>query len=215
MTALFDNPATFPDPTATFLANSTNGVMNQAFADQIFATYDIAPNGADPLFDFRVAQPLNQNDANIHGVEFAFQHFFGESGFGLSGNYTFVDGDVGINVAGDPGVSQFALEGLSDTANFTFMFEKFGFTARVSYNWRDEFLNQASRGGYTNPTFVNAFEEWDVNFSYDISDRSGGELRSHQPDGRGLAHPQSYQVDYWFIQELHPRYLLGARYKFN
>ena len=107
-------------------------MLNQAFADQIFATYDIAPNASDPLFDFRVNQPLNQNDANIHGVEFAFQHFFGESGFGVSGNYTFVDGDVGINVAGDPGVSQFALEGLSDTANASLMYEKFGFTARVS-----------------------------------------------------------------------------------
>ena len=33
----------------------------------------------------------------------AFQHFFGESGFGFAGNYTIVNGDVGFNNAGDPG----------------------------------------------------------------------------------------------------------------
>ena len=158
MTAMVDNPGAFPDPTATFNANSTNGVLNQAFADQIFATYDIAPNGIGSVVRLPVSSLSTRTSANIHGVEFAFQHFFGESGFGVSGNYTFVDGDVGINIAGDPGVTSSRSKGLSDTANASLMYEKSGFTARVSYNWRDEFLNQASRGGYTNPTFVDAFE---------------------------------------------------------
>ena len=106
-------------------------MLNQRSPTRSSPAYDILPNASDPLFDFRVSQPINQENANIHGVEFAFQHFFGESGFGLQGNYTMVDGDVGINVAGDPGVNQFALEGLSDTANATFMYEKHGFTARA------------------------------------------------------------------------------------
>jgi TonB-dependent receptor len=215
MTALYDNPGTFPDPTQTFLDNSTNGVLDQAFADQIFAAYDIAPNASDPLFDFRVAQPVNQHDANIHGAEFAFQHFFGGSGFGLQGNYTVVDGDVGINVAGDPGVSQFALEGLSDTANATFIYEKYGFSARLAWNWRDEFLNQASRGGFTNPTFVNAFKEWDLNVSYDVNDSLSLSFEGINLTGEDLRTRGRTNVDYWFIQELHPRYLLGARYKFD
>jgi TonB-dependent receptor len=215
MTAMYANPGTFPNPTQTFLANSTNGVLNQAFADQMFVTYDITPNAQDPLFDFRVSQPLNQHDANIHGVEFAFQHFFGGSGFGLQGNYTAVDGDVGINVAGDPGVSQFALEGLSDTANATFIYEKYGFSARLAWNWRDEFLNQASRGGFTNPTFVNAFKEWDLNVSYDVSDAISLSFEAINLTGEDLRTRGRTNVDYWFIQELHPRYLLGARYKFN
>ncbi|HEU5134256.1 MAG TPA: TonB-dependent receptor [Steroidobacteraceae bacterium] len=215
MTAMVANPGVFTNPTATFLANSTNGVLNQAFADSIFNAYDISPNGTDPLFNFRVQQPVNQNDANIHGVEFAFQHFFGESGFGFAGNYTMVDGDVGIDVAGDPGVSQFALEGLSDTANFTAMYEKYGFTARVSYNWRDEFLNQASRGGFTNPTFVDAYDELDVNISYDINDALAVSFEAINLTGEDYRTRARTEVAYWFIQELHPRYLLGMRYKFN
>jgi TonB-dependent receptor len=215
MTAMVANPGAFPDPEQTFLDNSTNGVLDQAFADQIFAQYDITPDANDPLFNFQVAQPLNQNDANIHGAEFAFQHFFGESGFGLQGNYTVVDGDVAINVAGDPSVDQFALEGLSDTANATFIFEKFGLSARLAWNWRDEFLNQVSRGGYRNPTFVNAFKQWDLNVSYDISDSIALSFEAVNLTGEDLRTRGRTNADYWFIQELHPRYLLGARYKFN
>jgi len=215
MTAMYANPTAFPNPTQTFLNNSTNGVLNQAFADQMFVQYDILPDSADPLFEFRVSQPLNQHDANIHGAEFAFQHFFGESGFGLQGNYTVVDGDVGINVAAEPSVTQFALEGLSDTANATFIFEKYGISARLAWNWRDEFLNQAARGGYNNPTFVNAFREWDLNVSYDVSDKLSLSFEAINLTGEDLRTRSRTNVDYWFIQELQPRYLLGARYKFE
>jgi TonB-dependent receptor len=215
MTAMIANPGAFPDPRQTFLDNSTNGELSQTFADSIFANYNISANGADPLMNFQVSRPINQHDANIHGAEFAFQHFFGESGFGLQGNYTFVDGDVGINVAGDPGVDQFALEGLSDTANATFMFEKYGFSVRLAWNWRDEFLTQASRGGYRNPTFVDAFREWDLNVSYDVSDALSFSFEGINLTGEDLRTRSRESVDYWFAQELHPRYLLGARYKFN
>jgi TonB-dependent receptor len=217
LTAMYGRPDLYPDPRATFLANSTNGVLNQTFADQIMANpaLDVVGNASDPLFEYRVSQPINQNEANIHGLEFAFQHFFGESGFGIAGNYTFVDGDVGINVAGAPGVAQFALEGLSDTANASLMFEKYGFTARVSYNWRDEFLSQASRGGYTNPTFVDAFEEIDMNISYDITDALAVSFEAINLTGEDYRTHARTSVQYWFTQEQQPRYLLGARYKFN
>jgi TonB-dependent receptor len=215
LTAMVDNPAAFPDPRQAFLDNSTNGVLNQAFADQIFATYDILPNASDPLFDFRVSTPINQEKANIHGVELAFQHFFGESGFGLQGNYTVVDGDVAFNDAGDPGVNQFALDGLSDTANATFIYEKFGFSARLAWNWRDEFLSGANRGGYTNPTYTDAYRQWDLNVSYDVSEALQVSLEAVNLTGEDVRTHGRAQIDYWFAQDLHPRYLLGARYKFN
>ena len=215
LTAMYANPGAFPDPRQTFIDNSTGGALDQDFADGMFANYDIVSNSTDPLMEYRIAQPLNQNDANIHGIEFAFQHFFGESGFGIAGNYTFVDGDVGINVAGDPGVAQFALEGLSDTANASLMFEKYGFTARVSYNWRDEFLTQASRGGYTNPTFVDAFEEIDMNLSFDINDALAVSFEAINLTGEDYRTHARTSVQYWFTQEQQPRYLLGVRYKFN
>jgi TonB-dependent receptor len=212
---MIDNTVVFPDTRQTFINNSTNGVLNQAFADQIFATYDILPNSSDPLFQFAVARPINQQKANIHGVEFAFQHFFGESGFGLQGNYTVVDGDVGFNNAGDPGVDQFALLGLSDTANATFIYEKSGFSARLAWNWRDDFLEQTNRGGFRNPTYVESFRQWDLNVSYDVNEQLQVSLEAVNLTGEDVRTYGRSTIDYWFAQDLHPRYLLGARYKFN
>ena len=75
------------------------------------------PNASDPLYEFQTARPINNREAKIHGFELAGQHFFGETGFGLQANYTIVRGDVGFNNNGDPSVNQFALLGLSDSAN--------------------------------------------------------------------------------------------------
>ena len=53
--------------------------------------------------------------------------------------------------------------------NFTLFYEKFGYSARLAYNWRDEFLRVAEGVGGT-PEFGNAFGQLDASFSYDISD---------------------------------------------
>jgi TonB-dependent receptor len=217
-TAMIDNPMDArwgTDPVAYFNANSSGGILNQGVADSIFADYDILPNATDPLFQFQVATPINQESANIHGIEFSFQHFFGESGLGFAGNYTKVDGDVEFNNAGDPGVDQFALLGLSDTMNATLIFEKFGFSVRLAYNWRDEFLEQTNRGGFRNPTYVDEFEQFDLNVSYDVNDNISLSLEAVNLTGEDVRTHGRANIDYWFAQDLHPRYLLGARYKFD
>ena len=42
-----------------------------------------------------------------------------------------------------------------------------------------------------------------------------GELEGINLTGEDLGTRGRPNASYWFIQELHPRYLLGARYKFN
>jgi len=214
MTNLYDNPSIFPNPTATYLANSSAGSFNQAFADNIFATYDVHSNSSDPLLILQVKKPLNQKKGSLHGVEFAFQHFFGRSGFGVAGSYTFVDGDIAFNNAAGPNQAQYPLLGLSNTANGTLIYEKRGISARLSYNWRDAYLDSASVGSYNNPRYYDPYHEIDLNIGYDVTSKlqisfeginlTGEDLRSY-----GRAH-----TDYWLIQQLKPRYLLGARYKF-
>ena len=53
-----------------------------------------------------------------------------------------------------PTADQFALLGLSDTANVTLIYENYGFSARLAYNWRGTYLSNNSRGGSRNPVFV-------------------------------------------------------------
>src|SRR5262249_1748842 len=98
-----------------FLAHSTNGVLDQTYVNDILAANDIIANTNDPLFNFAETIPVNNESARIYGFEIAGQHFFGNTGFGVAGSYTSVNGDIGIDVGADPSVNQFALLGLSDT----------------------------------------------------------------------------------------------------
>ncbi len=154
MTALIDRTGSVAAATTEFAANFSNGNLSQAFIDQTLQQNDVTPNASDPLFQFQVQQPVNNKQAKIHGFEIAGQHFFGDSGIGIAGAYTKVLGDIGIDVGADPKTDQFSLLGLSDTANATLIYDKYGVSARVTYNWRGRFLTATNRGGYRNPVFV-------------------------------------------------------------
>jgi len=181
---------------------------------QVATTYDIVPNASDPLFAFQTTRPINNKEAKLYGAEIGGQHFFGDSGFGLQANYTIVKGDVGFNDNADPSVNQFALLGLSDSANFVAMYEKFGLSVRAAYNWRDEYLTQANRGEGRSPEYVEDYSQIDLSVGYDINDSlslsfealnlTGEDIRTH---GRSVR-----QV--WTFEDQGARYALGARFKF-
>jgi TonB-dependent receptor len=216
MTALIvKNNGNVNAASAEFQANSTNGVLNQTFVDQTLQQFDVIANASDPLFNFAVTQPINSRDARIYGIEIAAQHFFGDTGFGLAGSLTTVDGDVEIDVGADPNVDQFALLGLSDTYNITAIYEKYGVSARLTYNWRDEYLAQTNRGqGARNPVFYEAFGQLDLNVSYELTDNILLTFEGINLLEEGVRTFGRDESNLFFAQELDARYLLGARYKF-
>ncbi|PHR93006.1 MAG: TonB-dependent receptor [Robiginitomaculum sp.] len=215
MTALIDQLGSVAAASAVFQANFVNGSLAQAFVDATFGAYDVVANANDPLFQFEVTQPINNRKAEIYGFEIAIQHFFGDSGFGVAGSYTNVNGDVEIDNGADPSVDQFALLGLSDTYNITGIYEKNGLSARVSYNWRDEFLAQTNRGGGNrNPVYNEAFGQLDFNISYDVTERISVSFEGINLTQEGTRTYGRDVSNVWFAQELDARYLLGARYKF-
>ena len=117
----------------------------------------------DDLVNFKITQPFNSDQkANIHGFEFAIQNNFWETGFGVILNYTIVDGDAKYDNALDPNIGQFALAGLSDSANAVAFYDKNGLQARVAYNWRAQFY----AGGSFDPTYVEAYGQVDGSASY-------------------------------------------------
>lgn len=176
--------------------------------------WDIESSASDPAYTFRTETPNNGREAKIHGAEFAVQHFFGETGFGVQANYTLVRGDVGFDNAGDPGVSQFALVGLSDTANLIAMYEKDGLQARISYNWRDEYLNETSRGGFANPRYIEAYSQIDVNVSYNVTEELTVSFEGLNVTGENSrSHGRNYAM-MWDMYDLGARYQVGARYVF-
>jgi TonB-dependent receptor len=199
---------------ATFAANSTGGAISSDFATTIAGQVDIAPNDADPLFDFAVSQPINNREGKIHGFEAAWTHFFGNSGLGFAASYTKVDGNVNVDPYADPNVNIFALTGLGDSANGTLIYDKNGISARASYNWRAKYLLNTNQGANRNPTFVAPFGTLDVNISYDISDRIAVSLEGINLTSESLKQYGRTKKNLVFAQELKPRFLVGARYRF-
>lgn len=116
----------------------------------------------DPLATFRVTTTTNQEVGNVWGYEFAVQHIFGDSGFGVQANATIVNGDV---EADREVIDQsFALPGLSDTANLIGFYEDQTWSARVAWNWRDEFLSGFDQFGA--PVYTEEFAPVDINLTY-------------------------------------------------
>jgi TonB-dependent receptor len=205
MMAMMENPATGG-------AGAFNGTEAQHLA--IAAAYDITSRADDPLTEFRVTRPVNNKEATIHGWEFAGQHFFGDSGFGIQANYTTVRGDVGFDDAGDPNVNQFALLGLSDSANLVLMYENFGFTVRLAYNWRDEFLSNNNRGNFRNPEYTEEYDQIDLSIGYDINENLSLAFEGLNLTEEDVRRHGRSMKQVWYLEDQGARYSFGARYKF-
>jgi len=194
--------------------NAATRALDQGFVDSTLAAVDILANSNDPLFNFSVNTPINNKDAEIYGVEIAGQYFFGRTGFGLAASYTLVRGNVGIDVAADPGVDQFALVGLSDTANVTLIYEKYGISARLAYNWRAKFLSQLNRDTYHNPVYTAPYGQLDLNVSYDITKNIAVSFEGINLTEEGVRTYGRDPSNTWYLAEGSARYLVGARFKF-
>lgn len=199
---------------AEFEANLVNGVLPQSYVDQILGLYDVTANADDPLMTFAVEQPINDNSGNIEGWEIAVQHFFGDTGFGFQANYTIVDGDIVADPASDPSSNQFALVGLADSANFTAIYEKYGFSARLAYNWRDTFLSATNQTGDRSPIYVEDYGQFDLNLSYDVNDQLAVSFEAINLTGEDQRTYHRVSEQIYYAYELSPRYVLGARYRF-
>jgi TonB-dependent receptor len=182
--------------------------------EQIASLYDIQALAEDPLWTFNVSTPVNNRDAKIKGAEIAAQHFFGDSGFGIFANYTLVDGDVGFDNGADPNENQFALLGLSDSANAVLMYEKFGFSVRLAYNWRDEYLSNVNVGNSRNPIWVEAYDQIDLNIGYQVNEQFSLAFEALNLTEEDVRWHGRTREQLWFLEDQGARYSLGARYKF-
>jgi TonB-dependent receptor len=215
MMAMIENPGTFTDADGVSWTGGAANFTGSEAQHLAFATrYDLFPTAEDPEYQFNVTRPVNNKDAKIHGWELGGQHFFGQSGFGIQANYTIVKGDVSFNDAGDTNINQFALLGLSDSANVILMYEDYGFQVRLAYNWRDEFLQNTNRGDDRSPEYVEEYYQVDLSVGYDVNENlslSFEGLNLTEEDVRWHARSD---MQPWYLEDQGARYSVGARYRF-
>jgi len=216
MTSLIDQTGSTAAATSQFSAhyNPATHSLDDQYVKDINNGFDVLANANDPFYQFQVTHPVNNKDAEIYGLELAGQYFLGDTGLGASAAYTLVRGDVGFNLGADPSQDQFALVGLSDTFNATLIYEKYGISARLAYNWRGKTLTGVNRQGSRNPEYTAPFGQLDLNISYDVTKNIAVSLEGINLTKESVRTYARAESELWYAQELDRRFMLGARFKF-
>lgn len=165
----------------------------------------------DPAVQFTYSRPENSSQvAKLNGWEFAIQHSFWDTGFGAQLNYTIVNSDTEFDNTLRYTATQFAVNGVSDSANAVLYYDKNGFQARVAYNWRDGFLS-----GYGfDPFYIDPYGQFDVSASWEF--RKGMTvfvegINVTKADRKGHMRNQN---TVFFAAPGYARYAAGVRYSF-
>lgn len=155
----------------------------------------------------------NGKNGKLYGVEFNFQNQFTflpspMDGLGFQGNVTFLDGSFDTPVEKD-----IAFQGMSDTIlNASLFYEKYGFSARVSYQWRSDWLD--TLGGLGSGEYRKGYENLDVSLRYAVNDNLTlfADL-SNLTDEIYVAYAGSaaYPTE---VEQIGSRYLFGIRFDY-
>jgi TonB-dependent receptor len=171
----------------------------------------------DSLLVWTLATKENVDTRSVHGLEFAIQHLFGDSGFGFATNFTLVDGDVDYDPEDTSG-TQKVLEGISNSANFQAFYEDDDLSIKTTYSWRDSYLIGLGQAQGTTtdqpPQYAKEFGQWDVSINYNVSENvtvflEGVNLNNETEYGYGR-----YEEQFLFARQYGTRYALGGRIKF-
>lgn len=118
-----------------------------------------------------MSQPINAGDANIFGVEVAYQRDFGFihpalKCIGLYGNYTYTYSKVdNFNFEGRENEDLRMPGSPEHTANVSLYFEKAGFNLRWSYNFASDFIDEVGEEAFED-RYYDKVNYMDVNASY-------------------------------------------------
>lgn len=133
----------------------------------------IDPETNQPLV-LNAFRPLNTGKSEILGVEMAFQRTFADmlpapfDGLGVIANWTYIDSSSDFE--NDNTSQAYGIPGLSEnTINLSVFYEKDAWNGRLSYNFRDDFLDVIA-DGQGNPLFVDEYAQWDASLNYSLND---------------------------------------------
>lgn len=134
-----------------------DGSISQTFIDNLAA----GRCTADGFCDYSIARPRNAGTGTVKGYNLSYQQPYADTGFGLSANYTYADGE-------DAGGNKLPFQS-SDSVSVSPYYEKGPFSARVSYGWRSRYL----AGGYVAgapPVSVDAYGEVSASVAWHVTD---------------------------------------------
>lgn len=190
--------------------------------------YDLPNDNPDRgEYTYILSQPDNASDGVLEGLELGAVYFPENlpdllDGFGVQASYTVLDSEQDIPVVNEVGevvdTDTLPIFGVSDSSySVVFAYEKNDLDMRLSYVWREDFLQRNESALFANPLGVYRAPETSLDFqlSYDVSDELTVTF-----DGTNLTeevYQEYYQYPdlYNFGSSLYSRtFALGARYSF-
>lgn len=162
---------------------------------------------------YLLTSTFNGTSGKLYGVEFNYQQQFSFlpsplDGFGFQGNLALLDGDFDT-----PTQKNIPFQGLSDTVlNTSLYYEKYGLSARVSYQWRSDWLD--TLGGLGSGEYRNGYDNLDVSVRYAVNDNL-----TLFADATNLTDAiyMAYQGDESMpteVEQVGRRYMFGVRFGF-
>lgn len=155
-------------------------ISNYIFMGNATETY----TSGGQTYSFLVSRNMNGSSGTIKGFELAYTQFYDFlpgplSGLGLQANFTYVDSNGGKNTAINLNESSqvagaadqtLPLEGLSKTSyNVTLLYEKYGISARLAYNWRERYLLTTSAANIQRPVWSEDYGQLDGSILYSLT----------------------------------------------
>lgn len=183
--------------------------------------YDAVSKVADDRFDaagidrtgYDYTTTLNGGRGKLYGLELAYLQQFdflpgAWSGLGFQGNLTFLKGDFKTREGREedfPGTSERIL-------NTSIFYEKYGLSARLSYQWRDDW--QDTIGGLGSGEFRAATESLDLSLRYAVTDQFTVFLDANNlTDELFVAYEGSEQFP-TEVEQIGARWMAGVRFTY-
>ncbi|MGZ3306643.1 MAG: TonB-dependent receptor domain-containing protein, partial [Asticcacaulis sp.] len=185
--------------------------LKDLIATTAYSTTETVPTVGVVRFDGSAVS--NVDSGYVKGFEIAGQKFFdflpgAFSGLGAAANYTLADSDTGQLAASTIGgaLSKVPLLGLSrESYNLILLYDKYGWNARIAYNWRSKFVDSVTEIGASSlPVYQKSYGSVDASVSYDLNDHV-----SFTVDGQNLT--DSVTKTYFGQQIFHRNYQINDR----
>jgi iron complex outermembrane receptor protein len=153
---------------------------------------------------FDTTRPYNTDDGYLQGAEIAYRSFFDKlpgwlGGFGIETNATYTEGQTtSSSVAGSASNGK-SFAGMSKWSyNVVGLYEKYGISGRLAYNWRSKFVQVYNDTGDGKDLIASPMSSLDGSLGYKINESTTVTLT-----GTNLLNFK--YTDYWSTKALYPR----------